>query len=45
MYLIRESYEVKKGDWILVRAAAGGVGLLLCQVSGPFTPLRDNKTP
>ena len=34
-YLVKESYEVKKGDWVLVRAAAGGVGLLLCQVS-PF---------
>lgn len=33
MYLMKESYEVKKGDWVLVRAAAGGVGLLLCQVS------------
>lgn len=33
MYLVKESYEVKKGDWVLVRAAAGGVGLLLCQVS------------
>jgi NADPH2:quinone reductase len=32
-YLVKESYEVKKGDWVLVRAAAGGVGLLLCQVS------------
>ena len=31
--LCREAYEVKKGDWILVHAAAGGVGLLLCQVS------------
>lgn len=30
--LIRESYEVKKGDWILVHAAAGGVGLWLCQL-------------
>ncbi|GFZ46360.1 hypothetical protein JCM24511_04607 [Saitozyma sp. JCM 24511] len=36
MYLIRESYEVKKGDWILVRAAAGGVGLLLCQLGKYF---------
>jgi NADPH2:quinone reductase len=35
-YLVKESYEVKKGDWVLVRAAAGGVGLLLCQVSPPF---------
>lgn len=30
--LIREAYEVKKGDWILVHAAAGGVGLWLCQL-------------
>jgi len=33
MTLTKESYEVKKGDWVLVRAAAGGVGLILCQVS------------
>jgi len=33
LYLLKESYEVKKGDWILVRAAAGGVGLLLCQLA------------
>jgi len=30
--LIKESYEVKKGDWILVHAAAGGTGLLLGQL-------------
>ncbi len=30
--LVKESYEVKKGDWILVHAAAGGTGLLLGQV-------------
>ncbi|KAI8147585.1 hypothetical protein BJV82DRAFT_642947 [Fennellomyces sp. T-0311] len=30
--LVRESYPVKKGDHILVHAAAGGVGLLLCQL-------------
>jgi NADPH:quinone reductase-like Zn-dependent oxidoreductase len=30
--LIRESYPVKKGEWILVHAAAGGVGLLLVQM-------------
>jgi NADPH:quinone reductase len=30
--LVREAYEVKKGDWILVHAAAGGTGLLLGQV-------------
>lgn len=31
--LLKEAYPVKKGDWVLVHAAAGGVGLLLCQVS------------
>jgi NADPH2:quinone reductase len=30
-YLIRQTYRVKKGDTILVHAAAGGVGLILCQ--------------
>ncbi len=30
-YLLRQVYKVKKGDTILVHAAAGGVGLLLCQ--------------
>ena len=30
-YLIRETYRVRKGDTILVHAAAGGVGLILCQ--------------
>jgi NADPH2:quinone reductase len=30
-YLIRRTYPVKKGDTILVQAAAGGVGLILCQ--------------
>lgn len=30
-YLLRRCYKVKKGDTILVHAAAGGVGLLLCQ--------------
>ena len=24
--LIREAYEVKRGDWVLLHAAAGGVG-------------------
>jgi NADPH2:quinone reductase len=39
-YLLRSTYEVKKGDPILVHAAAGGVGLLMCQVAkhiGAFT--------
>lgn len=30
-YLIRRTYEVKPGDTILFHAAAGGVGLILCQ--------------
>jgi len=30
-YLIRRTYRVKKGDTILVHAAAGGIGLILCQ--------------
>jgi NADPH2:quinone reductase len=30
--LIREAHPVKKGDWVLVTAAAGGVGLWLCQL-------------
>lgn len=33
MYLVKESYELKKGDWALVRAAAGAAGLALIQVS------------
>jgi NADPH2:quinone reductase len=32
-YLLRSTYEVKKGDPILIHAAAGGVGLLMCQVA------------
>ena len=30
-YLIRRTYRVQRGDPILVHAAAGGVGLILCQ--------------
>ncbi|KAF9739648.1 hypothetical protein PMIN03_005092 [Paraphaeosphaeria minitans] len=30
--LIREAHPVQKGDWVLVTAAAGGVGLWLCQL-------------
>jgi len=30
-YLIRRTYRVQAGDTILVHAAAGGVGLILCQ--------------
>src|SRR5207253_5930376 len=30
-YLCRRTYRVKKGDTIVVHAAAGGVGQILCQ--------------
>lgn len=30
-YLLRQTYNVKAGDTILIHAAAGGVGLLVCQ--------------
>lgn len=30
-YLLRQTYKVKAGDTILIHAAAGGVGLLVCQ--------------
>jgi NADPH2:quinone reductase len=30
-YLLHETYRVKPGDAILVHAAAGGVGLIMCQ--------------
>ncbi|KAG2195255.1 hypothetical protein INT47_007984 [Mucor saturninus] len=31
--MVRDGYKVQKGDTILVHAAAGGVGLLLCQMA------------
>ncbi|MBR9779971.1 MAG: quinone oxidoreductase [Rhodospirillales bacterium] len=30
-YLLRRTYHVKKGDMILIHAAAGGVGQIVCQ--------------
>ena len=30
-YLLRRTYPVKRGDTILIHAAAGGVGLIMCQ--------------
>jgi NADPH2:quinone reductase len=30
-YLVRRTYPVKRGDTILIHAAAGGVGLIVCQ--------------
>lgn len=32
-YLTSDSYEVKKGDFVLIHAAAGGVGQLLVQIT------------
>ncbi|KAL9936469.1 hypothetical protein V8E36_004537 [Tilletia maclaganii] len=34
--LVREAYHVNKGDTVLVHAAAGGVGLLLCQIASHY---------
>src|SRR6266436_5771358 len=30
-YLVRRTYKVQKGDNVLIHAAAGGIGLILCQ--------------
>ena len=30
-YLVRRTYKVKAGETVLVHAAAGGVGLIMCQ--------------
>ncbi|QCI63704.1 quinone oxidoreductase family protein [Phreatobacter stygius] len=30
-YLLKQTYHVKKGDYVLIHAAAGGMGLWLCQ--------------
>ncbi len=32
-YLAFDSYPVREGDWVVVHAAAGGVGLLLTQIA------------
>jgi NADPH2:quinone reductase len=32
-YLAFDSYPIDQGDWVLVHAAAGGVGLLLTQIA------------
>ena len=32
-YLANDSYAIEEGDWVVVHAAAGGVGLLLTQLS------------
>lgn len=32
-FLLRDCYHVAKGEWILIHAAAGGVGLLMTQIA------------
>jgi NADPH:quinone reductase len=32
-YLATSTYPLRRGEWCLVHAAAGGVGLLLCQIA------------
>ena len=32
-YLTRDTYPLKRGEWCLIHAAAGGVGLLFCQMA------------
>jgi NADPH2:quinone reductase len=32
-YLAHDSYPIQNGDWVIVHAAAGGVGLLLTQIA------------
>ena len=32
-YLAADSYPIQEGDWVLIHAAAGGVGLLLTQIA------------
>ncbi|CAG8613481.1 10333_t:CDS:2 [Paraglomus brasilianum] len=31
--LVTQAYAIKKGDWVLIHAAAGGTGLLLTQIA------------
>src|SRR5262249_36118281 len=38
-YLSHDSYPIEEGDWVIVHAAAGGVGLLLTQ----FATLRGGR--
>lgn len=32
-FLVKDSHVVKPGQWVLVHAAAGGMGLILCQLA------------
>ena len=42
-YLIRRTYPVQSGDTILVHAAAGGVGLILCGDFGQVPPIDEES--
>ena len=33
-YLSHDTYALKRGEWCVIHAAAGGVGLLFCQIAG-----------
>jgi NADPH:quinone reductase len=33
-YLTHDTYPLKRGEWCVIHAAAGGVGLLFCQIAG-----------
>src|SRR5207245_2991964 len=33
-YLSHDTYPLKRGEWCVIHAAAGGVGLLFCQMAG-----------
>ena len=39
-YLLRRTHRVKRGDTVLVHAAAGGAGMLLCQWAAPHRRAR-----
>ena len=32
-YLLHDTYPIKHGEWCVIHAAAGGVGLLFCQMA------------
>ena len=32
-YLVRGAYQIKRGEMILIQAAAGGVGIIMCQMA------------